>query len=326
MRNTVKTISFYGVFGELCEDFLKYKQSLGFRYHDEAKVMRRFCHYCSENNVKEASLTKELVLGWTAKRKGESISTRQHRISCIREFARFLNTLGYNTYVFPPQKNTCNKSFVPYVFTHSEISTIIASCDCVKPRAVSPYMHKILPVLIRLLYGCGLRITEALKLKNSNVDLINGILTLHDTKFGKDRLIPMSASLQAIMSDYSREMHEIPVPEGFFFMARDGSMISPMTIYQRFRTILFESGIPHGGKCKGPRLHDMRHTFAVHSLNKWIYDGIDIYCTLPVLSTYMGHTSVSATGKYLRLTAEVFPYITAEVEKTCAYVIPEVNS
>lgn len=112
--------------------------------------------------------------------------------------------------------------------------------------------------------------------------------------------------------------------------------------YSRFREILWFAGIPHQGRGKGPRVHDLRHTFAVHCLNKWVDEGRDIYTVLPILSNYLGHSSISATSHYLRLTPvqfpqivsimeeqsgliELYPDIIAKVEKSCSYVIPEVQ-
>jgi len=111
----------------------------------------------------------------------------------------------------------------------------------------------------------------------------------------------------------------------YFFMAPDRTRLSPMTIYQRYRRYLLDAGISHGGKGYGPRLHDLRHTFAVHVLQKWITEGADLTAMMPILSTYMGHNGIRSTAQYLRLTAEVYPELMRQVEKNCSYVIPEVS-
>ena len=103
-------------------------------------------------------------------------------------------------------------------------------------------------------------------------------------------------------------------------------MISPNTIYGKFSVYLKVVGISHGGKGQGPRLHDLRHTFAVHVLQKWVTGGNDLTAMLPMLSTYMGHKSVSATSRYLRLTAEVYTELLSTIEEKCAFVIPEVQN
>ncbi len=96
------------------------------------------------------------------------------------------------------------------------------------------------------------------------------------------------------------------------------------TVYKMYRKLLWTAKISHGGRGKGPRLHDFRHTFCVHTLVKQVKNGVDLYVTLPILSVYLGHNSVRATQRYVRLTAEEYPELIEKISRTCAYVIPEV--
>ena len=141
----------------------------------------------------------------------------------------------------------------------------------------------------------------------------------------RDRLIPMSESLTQACQKYADKIWWDKDTD-YFFMAPDHTMISPNTIYGKFRVYLKVMGISHGGKGQGPRLHDLRHTFAVHVLQKWVTGGNDLTAMLPMLSTYMGHKSVSATSRYLRLTAEVYPELLSTIEEKCAFVIPKVQN
>jgi len=206
--------------------------------------------------------------------------------------------------------------------TVSPIMRLFAASDAVRPIAQSRDMHKILPVLIRLLYACGLRISEAVGLRCRDVDLERGVLTVREAKNGKGRLIPVSESLIIRLREYRETTIAWAGDDDFFFMAPDRTMLSPNTVYQRFRRILWAAGIRYGGKGNGPRLHDIRHTFAVHALQKWVETGEDLTAMLPVLSVFMGHKSFSATSRYLRLTAEVYPDAVRMIEQTCACVIP----
>lgn len=106
---------------------------------------------------------------------------------------------------------------------------------------------------------------------------------------------------------------------------KNGSPLTHDNVYKRFRELLWMAGISHGGKGKGPRLHDLRHTFCVHTLAHQVREGVDLYCALPVLSAYLGHTSVAATQHYLRLTAEAYPDLIQSVSNVCAYIFPEVE-
>ena len=323
MQKTKKMPVFRGVFAELSLRFIAYKQSIGLKYESETKVMSRFSAFSDDFGMKEVNLTKELVEAWIEKRPHETTKSKEHRHSVIRQFAAYLSGLGHEVYIAPPMRHTGSKYFIPHIFTHDEIERILKNADNIKPRNVSPHIHKILPVLLRILYGCGLRISEALQLTDENVDLEHGILTINHAKFDQDRLIPMSVSLLDACRNYRSTMNISP--NGYFFPARDKSQISPLTIYNRFREILWQSEISYHGLGNGPRLHDLRHTFSVHALHKWVKDGHDVYCMLPMLSVYLGHKNTSSTGRYLRLTAEVYPEIVEITSTNCGYVIPSIS-
>ena len=129
---------------------------------------------------------------------------------------------------------------------------------CVIPQAVARDMHHSLPVIFRILYGCGLRVSEVLKLQYRDVNLDDGILTIREAKTDRDRLIPLSDSVKAACVSYAENIWWERDTD-LFFPAPDRTMISPMTIYQRFRRYLRKAGISHGGKGNGPRLHDIRY-------------------------------------------------------------------
>ena len=315
---------FVGDFRELLIQFVQLKQSLGFHYSADADMLKRFSQFTLKYTIKDHSLTKELVDAWTEKRPTEKDITWEKRINNLRQFARYLSELGYETYIpFCTAKINRNE-YIPYIFTREQICHFFTECEKIKPHPLSN-KHLILPALYRLLYGCGLRISEALALKLKDLDLEQGLITICDSKFNKDRLIPMSPSLTQYLEKYFSKIHVFSSCDDYFFMKKDKTAYASSTVYKNFRKILWKSEISHGGKGRGPRLHDLRHTFAVHSLNQMIGQGIDIYCALPILSTYLGHDSITATEKYLRLTEEAYPEILDKVSKTCASIFPDVR-
>ena len=179
-----------------------------------------------------------------------------------------------------------------------------------------------MPLLFRLLYGCGLRISEALNLRFQDVDLHTGVLTIINGKFNKDRLVPLSPENIHRCCDYVKEVHLFSDRNDYFFPAPNGRAVTKGNVYKNFRRFLWQARISHGGWGKGPRLHDIRHTFAVHCLRQWVLQGKDLAAYLPILKTYLGHDSFSDTSHYLRLTAELYPDITAKVEHAFGHVIP----
>ena len=314
---------YVGVFSGLLTKFVAFKRSLGFKYETEADELYRFSKFSATFPMGDPILTKELVQEWCVGRSNEGPRNNQRRAYTLRQFALYLNSIGCQTYIAPPDKNTRHYTFIPYVFTHSEIQRIFVNSDRLCPHRYS-MIPFIVPVILRILYSCGLRISEAVNLQNKNVNLHEGILEIKNSKFGKDRLIPMSEAMTHICRQYFQVFHKHSCMEDYFFMKADRQPITRDNVYRRFREILWESGISHGGKGAGPRLHDLRHTYAVHALKRAVDRKIDVYCALPILSTYMGHASIEATSQYVRLTADAFPEIRAALDHTCGYVIPEV--
>ena len=315
---------FVGEFKDLLNDFIQHKRALGYKYTTISENLRRFSVFTLRYNIENKVLSKEIVLDWTAKRKSESVKTWEHRASDLRQFTLYLLDLGYEAYIPGKKQRVRRNEYIPYIFTHEEIQSFFHACDHIRPHALSNKNY-VLPTLFRLLYCCGLRISEAINLKLEDLDLDSGIIMIRNSKFNKDRLIPMSESLTDILRVYHAKINIPLVSEDCFFINKDGTSLTKDNIYKIFREILWKAGISHGGKGKGPRLHDFRHSFCVHTLNRMVNQGVDLYCALPILSTYLGHSSVSATQRYVRLTAEVYPELIETVSLTCAYVFPEVK-
>lgn len=318
---TVTPIKMSGIFAPLAEEFISFKQAQGYKYYSEAKILSRFCRFAGEYELEAPILTRELVMDWTAPKEGEAEKSRLHRVSLLNQFGKYLELTGHEVCTLP-SGHWGTGSFTPHIFTHDEMDRLFRAADRVRPTAQARDLHRELPVLFRLLYGCGLRVSEAVGLRCQDVDLEKGVLTVREAKNGRDRLIPLSESLLRLLREYRENVADWLQDDDFFFPAPDRTILSPNTVYQRFRKILWDAGIPYNGKGNGPRLHDIRHTFAVHTLQKWVETGEDLTAMLPVLSVFMGHKSLQATSRYLRLTAEVYPDVVRQVETTCAYVIP----
>jgi integrase/recombinase XerD len=319
-----KEKEFVGEFKEMLEGFIKQKRSLGYKYDVTQDNLRRFSEFSLNYRVVNKSLSKELVLSWTAKKKYESVKTWSNRASCLKQFALYLQSQGYEAFVPLKSHKVRRIEYIPYIFTHEEINRFFQVVDSIPPHPLSN-KHESYPLLFRLLYCCGLRISEALRLRISDVDFNNGVLCVRESKFNKDRLVPMSHTLADMFTKYHALFNGNNSPEDYYFRNKNGILPRRDSVYKVYRKLLWKAGISHGGKGKGPRLHDLRHVFCVHTLAKQIKDGVDLYVALPILSAYVGHSSVGATQRYVRLTAEAFPELIEKVSRTCAYVIPEVT-
>lgn len=301
---------------------IRQKHSLGYKYDSSARMLYRFDRFCLTYGCTEPVLSKQLVHAWSQKRPNEAQATLRTRSGVVRQLAMYMTRLGAHAYVLP--KNTIPKGpiYIPHIFSNEELAAFFKQVDACHYCAEVPHRHWIMPLLFRMLYSCGLRISEALNLKVRDVDLQAGVLTIMDGKFNKDRLVPLSKELLQRCPSYMKHVHFFSDPNAYFFPSPNGQAITKGNVYKNFRRFLWKARISHGGWGKGPRLHDLRHSYAVHCLRRWVLEGKDLTAYLPILKTYLGHHSFSDTSQYLRLTAELYPDITARMDHAFGHVIP----
>ena len=326
MSSSKSKITFESSLAPLMEQFLRDKRAIGHRYEAGAEVLMRFDRFLAQRGTEDAVLPRSIVLEWLAKRPGERPRTQHNRFAIVRQFAQFMCRVGHPAHV--PDgiwRVKEDASYRPRIFTHEEVRRLLQEVDRWTPRATSPLRHLVVPEIFRLLYGCGFRVGEVVNLQVDDVDLNRGVLTVRGGKFGKDRLVPPALPLVERLRAYDTAVSAVVGARpgsAFFFPSREGRPYSCGSVYVHFRTLLLRCGIPHGGKGKGPRVHDLRHTFAVHAMLRWYREGADLDAKLPVLATYMGHRSLQGTSRYLHLTAELFPEVAVRVNAAFGDVIP----
>lgn len=326
MKDREKQFVFNGPYGDSCYLYVNYKKSLGYKFGESSLYSLRYMDdFFKKYSIGIPFLTKEMAEDYTARRGNESAKTQHTRMSLIRQFAIFMNNTGYVFYVHPKELIPIVKKFTPYIFTRDEINSILKVVDNLAATPWSVHYHLIYPMLFRMLYCCGLRINEALSLKNSDVNVENGILTVTKAKLNTSRLVPMSKSLTDYCKIYIIKMGLDMNSTGYFYPSRDRGKYNRNPVYVKLKQFMKEANIFTDGSV-GPRVHDLRHTFSVHSLEKMVADGQDIYCALPVLSTYLGHRGIESTEGYLRLTQEAYAGIINLMSPLYESVFPEVTS
>lgn len=304
--------------------FLEEKRRLGFKYFREELELQNLDRFCEQYECKDC-LPQELVLAWIEQQPHQSAQTIAFKAHVIRGLAVFMQRNGVEAYLLPktslPRQT---HDHTPYIFTHEEIRRLFQVIDAIPYNPLSPKRYLIYPLLFRFLYCCGLRISEALNLKLENIDVRNGVLEILNAKAYRDRLVPMDPMLRERCEQYIQQMFPTREPGQFFFPAPDGKPYHVFSIRKSFRDLMWEAGISYQGRNIGPRIHDLRHTFAVHSLQKLTLEqGKDSQAVLPILATYMGHKTYRGTSRYLHLTAELYPEILEKVEDNLGSLIPE---
>jgi integrase/recombinase XerD len=313
---------FQSVLSACMEKFLQEKHACGYDYHEATRILRHLDNFLVQEGLATCELPGPIARKWLAKKAHESAQTQRQRITLLRQFSRFVLRLGYSAYVPDSTLAARNRSsFIPRMLSDEELRKFLQAVDALKPTARSPLRHLIMPEVFRLLYGCGFRVGEVLKLRVRDVDLNQGIITVRQGKFRKDRLVPPALPLVNRLRKYAAHFEKHP-PDAIFFPRPNGGPFSLRTVYTLFRQLLWQCGISHGGRGKGPRIHDARHQFAVQALRRWYQDGEDLDAKLPLLATYLGHVNLSGTQHYLHLTAELFPEITARADAAFGDVIP----
>ncbi|RSD34191.1 MAG: integrase family protein [Methanohalophilus sp.] len=313
-------------FSQVVDDYIQEKYAVGYSFEKGSQMLHRIVDIQEEIDHGVPSLSRELVERWIEKTPWENETNRSHRISTLRGLGAYMVRMGYDAIIIP-KRFTIVKDYAykPYIFSDRELGSLLGNVDQLCATGISMQSDLVFPVVFRILIGCGSRITETLQIEKKDVDVENGTLSLRNTKNSKERIIPMAESLMLRCQEYlynSQYMRSFNSSQ-WFFPNKDGIPYNSKTVYDLYRNALRLSDISHGGRGKGPRLHDLRHTFAVRVLNKWVRDGKNLTTALPYLAIYMGHEGLKACQHYLRLTAVMFPELIRTVEKEHGWIIPE---
>ena len=314
------------MFAEIVADYVAEKRATGCNFKKGAQVLHRIIVLQKETDGGTPRLSAKLLARWIEKTPWENEINRSHRISVLRGLGVFMTRMGYDSVPVPRRLAPyAEYAYTPYIFSERELGLILDIVERMCASGISSHSDLVFPLVFRILIGCGTRITETLRIQKKDVDIENGTLLLLNTKNGKERIIPMAASLTQRCQEY---MVRNQFVRGFgsspwFFPNAGGTPYDQGSVYAVYRKALRLAGISHGGRGKGPRLHDIRHTHAVRVLNRWVREGRDLTTALPHLAIYLGHEGLKASQHYLRLTAVMFPHLISTVEKEYGWVIPE---
>ena len=271
-------------------------------------------------------LTETLIRDWL-KTLACGYTTKNRHISIIRKFSRYLT--AFNIPAFEPDLYRSDAPYIAYTFTNEEFAEIIDAADNFKGDWIVTETAYVFPVLLRVLYACGLRIGEALDLRLNDVDLERGILTIRDAKFNKQRRVPISDSLREVLRMYYNRKFIDPRRDAYFFANtnRTGEPYTNNAFRLWFINILEQVGINNERLVPYARCistHTLRHYFAYKSLEKASNEGRALEEFAPFLSEYLGHESFYGTEKYLSTDYTVYKNSQTRMENAIQSVFPEV--
>ena len=315
-----------GVYLPYIENFIGLKHNLGYAASSMEVSLRAFDRFAKSKGVNHIGISESLAKEWCERRKGEANDTWSHRINFLRQFCIYLYNMGFDIYI--PQKSPSkhDTNFIPYIYSEEERLSIFNAADSL--RLYDRHMNGnlfIMPVLVRLLFATGLRVGEALALKTEDVNLESGFLIVRKSKNGKERIVPFTNSLSKVLTHYDSYRNKLPcIKDNNFFIKPNGeNCYSLGSINYWWQKILSMAKIPRRGMVQGPRIYDLRHSFCVSSMKKMTEEGKYLYYTLPVLSTYIGHSSITSTDRYVRMTSDMYPTLLGKIESICSYILPK---
>lgn len=315
-------MNYFSNFKIYIEKLIEQKRATGYSYKASIWRLRHFDRFCAKYYPKETTLTKKIAMHWAQRRDGEHINTVHRRLTPIRQLAKYMNSIGLEAYVIPKGIPGKTIQYIPHIFTANELSAFFSQIDKCEFCPQSPARHLVIPTLFRVIYCCGLRSSEARLLKVDQVDLETGALTILNYKGAKDRTVMLSEDVLKLCRIYNRKVDEIFPDRRWFFPNHKGNHYGVTSFRRIFQIFWEKTKITNSGNM--PRVHDLRHGFALNRLNLWVREGKDLNAYLPYLSIYLGHADLSATDYYLHLIPDFFPVITERTEERFADLIPEV--
>lgn len=295
----------------ILERYVHMRQGLGYKYVDPARRLSDFVSFMEAHNAE--TITVALAMEWIT-RIGRQ-PTWSGRLTDVRCFAQHVAHFDPATEVPPADAVPARRRPKPYIYSDTEIEALLAAALSLPPaKALRRWTYHSLFGLIAV---AGLRHSEALNLHRDDVDLDQGVLTIRESKFGKSRLIPLHASTVAVLKGYSarRDAHLDPPRSPYFFVAEQGGRLLHQYVHKVFWRLSRQIGLREKGQRDGPRIHDLRHRFAVKTLINWYRAGGDVEQQLPVLSTFLGHVGVRDTYWYLSATPELMSHAARRLDK-----------
>jgi integrase/recombinase XerD len=284
------------------EDYVSLRRALGFKLEQYEHLLTDFVAYLQAADA--PTVTTELALGWATSPAKANPAWWAHRLGVVRGFARHLQALDPATEVPPADllPGQARRS-APYLYSDADIAALMAAARALH----SPLRAATHETLVGLLAVTGLRPGEAIRLDREDVEWAQGLLTIRDSKFGKSREVPLHPSTLDALRAHARVRDELcPRPNSpSFFVSKAGTRLIHVNVDRTFQGMVRRAGLERRAGRRSPRLHDLRHSFAVRTLLGWYRAGLDVQAHLPLLSTYLGHANPANTYWYLSAVPEL---------------------
>lgn len=298
------------------ESYLSLRRSIGYKLQDSENILRGYALFAAARG--ESHVCIDTAIEWASH--ASSLRRRDRVLRTLLIFVRFARAEN-NAHELPPADYFSHPTLsrrLPFIFTPYQVQQLVEYAG--KLRFEDPLRSRTYYTLFGLLASCGLRISEAMSLKLS--DHTPHGLHIRETKFHKSRLVPLHPSTARKLADYRKERERVPSETTHLFIGNKSHPLNYTAVRNAFRTIIVELGLEHGSGQSIPRIHDLRHTFAVRALESSPDDRNHIARHMLALSTYLGHTSIKGTYWYLQSTPQLLTDIADQCEQRFEGDIP----
>jgi len=294
------------------EDYLALRRSMGFKLEKPGRLVLQFADRLDGLGTQQ--ITVEMALWWARQPAQADPSWWAYRLSAVRGFAAYLHPRLPGVQVPPADLLPLRtRRATPYLYSSEDVTAMMHAARAL----TTPLVAATYETLVGLLAVTGLRIGEAINLDRADVDNTARMLTVRNGKFGKSREVPLHPSTVEHLRTYAcRRDETLPSPSATtFFLSTAGTRLSDCRVESTFRAVVRAAGLqPRSARCR-PRLHDLRHSFAVNTVLDWYRSGEDVQAKMPLLSTYLGHVDPSATYWYLSTAPELMALACARLER-----------
>ena len=286
--------------------------------------------HLTERDYREKDLSEEILDEWIRTLTGKS-KTVKEKLLAVRNFVKYLNGMGNHSFL--PDVPRVKSNYIPYIYSDEELLRLIHYADNLEvkgPKSCSAYLLAKIPMILRILYGCGTRLGETMALKRKDIDFQARTIFLRETKFSKERRIPAHDTLMNIMERYCLALGIMPSPEAYLFPgARPGSHFTKRQVAMWFTELLKLANIDQRQKAPGERgasLHCFRHVFVLKSMQQLESAGHPVDMNDLLLPAYLGHVCLLDTDKYMRFSGAQIPESLDAFEVFTAGLIPKVEA
>ena len=297
------------------QNFINLRRLWGTDYQSQAQLLGYFDRFVVEQHLNEPRISRKITEGYLESLSHLAPHSRSNRFCVVRQLCQYLARSDPLGYVPEPLKVIPSKgAHQPYIYSNSELQALLVAASKLPPEnSLRPHTYR---SLLGVLYSTGIRIGEAVALNLEDFHSSERRLHIAQGKFRKARLVPLSASTCRALEHYVGKRMQIRPrsADSPLFLNQRSRRLNHCTVNQTFRHLLRQCGIHHT-KPTGPRIHDLRHTFALHRLLAWYRDGHDVNARLPYLATYMGHVDIHSTQVYLQATAELIEQVNRRFHK-----------